>query len=132
MSHLRASESLSILSLRVSQLYAPRELESRATVCNFCTQALSILHCLSLGFIAAKRHHDQDNSYKGKHLIGAGLQVQRCSPLSSWQKHGSLQVDMVLEELRVLQVDLKKARRLPSAGSSTGGGALPFLTELEH
>ena len=88
--------------------------------------------CFVRVFIAMKRHHDQDNSYKGKHLIGAGLQVQRCSPLSSWQKHGSIQVDMVLEELRVLQVDLKRARRLPSAGSSTGGGALPFLTELEH
>ena len=26
-----------------------------------------------------KRHHDQDNSYKGKHLIGAGFQFQRFS-----------------------------------------------------
>jgi len=26
----------------------------------------------------------QGNSYKGKHLIGTGLQVQRFSPLSSW------------------------------------------------
>ena len=33
-----------------------------------------------------KRHHDQGNSYKGKHLIGAGLQFQRFSPLSSWQE----------------------------------------------
>jgi hypothetical protein len=33
-----------------------------------------------------KRHHDHDNSYKGKHLIGAGLQFQRFSPLSSWQE----------------------------------------------
>ena len=32
------------------------------------------------------RHHDQDNSYKGQHLIRAGLQVQRFSPLSSWQE----------------------------------------------
>jgi hypothetical protein len=29
--------------------------------------------------IAVKRHHNQGNSYKGKHLIGAGLQVQRLS-----------------------------------------------------
>ena len=36
-------------------------------------------------FIAVKRHHDHSNSYKGKHLIGAGLQFQRFSPLSSWQ-----------------------------------------------
>lgn len=34
--------------------------------------------------IAVKRYHNQGNSYKGKHLIGAGLQVQRFSPLSSW------------------------------------------------
>jgi hypothetical protein len=31
-----------------------------------------------------KRHHDQGNSAKRKHLIGAGLQFQRFSPLSSW------------------------------------------------
>jgi hypothetical protein len=34
--------------------------------------------CLTLGFTAVNRQHDQDNSYKG-HLIGAGLQVQRFS-----------------------------------------------------
>jgi hypothetical protein len=33
--------------------------------------------------IAVKRHHDHSNSYKGKHLIGAGLQVRRFGPLSS-------------------------------------------------
>lgn len=27
-------------------------------------------------FIAVKRHHDHSNSYKGKHLIGAGLQFE--------------------------------------------------------
>ena len=35
-------------------------------------------------FNAVERHHDQSNSYKGKHLIGAGLRFQRFSPLSSW------------------------------------------------
>jgi hypothetical protein len=46
--------------------------------------------------IAAMRYHDQGNSYKGQHLIGSGLQVQRFSPLSSlrdaWQclgRHGA-------------------------------------------
>jgi hypothetical protein len=34
--------------------------------------AISI--CLSLGSIAVKRHHDQGNSYKGRHLTGASLQ----------------------------------------------------------
>ena len=34
------------------------------------------------------------------------------------RKHGSIQADMVLEkELRVLQLDLKTARRLSSMGS---------------
>ena len=35
-------------------------------------------------FMVAKRHHDHSNSYKGKHFIEAGLQIQRFSPLSSW------------------------------------------------
>ena len=33
--------------------------------------------------VAVKRHHDQGNSYKGQHSIGAGLQAQRFSPLLS-------------------------------------------------
>jgi hypothetical protein len=33
--------------------------------------------------MAVKRHHDQHNSYKGKHLIGAGFKFQRFSP---WQE----------------------------------------------
>jgi hypothetical protein len=41
---------------------------------------------LSWGFSAVKRYHDWGNYYKGKHLIGAGLQVQRFSPLPSWQE----------------------------------------------
>ena len=47
--------------------------------------------------VAVKRHHNQGNSYKRQqHLTGAGLQVQRFSPLSSrqeaWQhlgRHGT-------------------------------------------
>jgi hypothetical protein len=35
--------------------------------------------------IAVNRHYVQGNSYKGQHLIEAGLQVQRFSPLSSRQ-----------------------------------------------
>jgi hypothetical protein len=37
-----------------------------------------------LAFIAVKKHHDQGNSNKGKHLIGAGVKVQRFSSLTSW------------------------------------------------
>jgi len=55
------------------------------------------------------RHHDQGNSYKGQHLSGAGLQVQRFSPLSSRWEHGSIQAGMVQEELRVLHLHLRAA-----------------------
>jgi hypothetical protein len=50
------------------------------------TCALSHTHiCVSVrDYIAMMRYHDQGNSYKGKHLIEAGLQFQRFSPLSSW------------------------------------------------
>jgi hypothetical protein len=56
-------------------------------------------------------------SYKGQHLTGAGLQVQRFSTLSSRREHGSIQAGMVQEELRVLDLHLKAASRilLPSA-----------------
>ena len=40
------------------------------------------------------------------------LQVQRFSPLSSRQEHGSIQAGMVQEELRVLHLHLKAARRI--------------------
>jgi hypothetical protein len=59
--------------------------------------------------IAEKRHHDQGNSYKG-HLRGAGLQVQKFSPLSSW--HGSIHIDTVLKKkLEVLHLDSKPVRK---------------------
>jgi hypothetical protein len=58
------------------------------------------------------RHHDPGNSYKGHYLIETGLQVQRFSPLSSRQEHGSIQTDMELEELRVLHLNLKAAGRI--------------------
>jgi hypothetical protein len=61
------------------------------------------------------RHHDQDKSYKGQHLIGSGLQVQRFSPLSSRQEHGSIQAGIVQEMLRVLHLHLEAANRIPSS-----------------
>jgi hypothetical protein len=69
-----------------------------------------LMSCLSQGFTAANRHHDQGNSHKGQCLIGAGLQVQRFSPLSR-QEHGSIQTDVMLEELRVLHLHPKADRR---------------------
>ena len=62
--------------------------------------------------IVVKRHHDHSDSYKGQHLIGAGLQFQRFSPLSSWWVACSVQADVVLEkELRVLHlVQIRRQR----------------------
>lgn len=41
-----------------------------------------------------KVYHDHDNSYKGKYLIGTGVQLQMFNPLSSlweaWQNEGRL------------------------------------------
>ena len=49
--------------------------------------------CLSQGFNAMNRHHDQGKSYKGQHLIGAGLQVQFIIiKVGAWQhlgRHGA-------------------------------------------
>jgi hypothetical protein len=67
--------------------------------------------CLSLGFTSVKRQHIQGKSYKGQHLTGDGLQVQRFSPLSSRQEHGSIQADMVQEELRVQRLHPKADRK---------------------
>jgi hypothetical protein len=57
------------------------------------------------------RRHDQGKSSKGQHLIGAGLQVQRFSPLSSRQKHGGIRADVGLEALRVPPLVPKATRR---------------------
>jgi hypothetical protein len=53
-----------------------------------------------------KRHHDQGNSYKGQHLIEAGIQVQKFSPLlsstySAWQGNNELYKNLCAEILAV-------------------------------
>jgi hypothetical protein len=58
-----------------------------------------------------KRYHEHGKSYIRKHLIVAGLQFQRFSPLSSRQENGSMQLDLVLEELRVLHLHPQAAGR---------------------
>ena len=50
------------------------------------------------------RHHDQGKSYERQHLIGAALQVQRFSLLSSRQGHDRIQAGMVQEKLRFLHL----------------------------
>ncbi|MGZ7186066.1 hypothetical protein ACXWN6_09700 [Streptococcus pyogenes] len=47
--------------------------------------------------IAVMRHHDHRNSYKGKHLSGAGLQFRGLVHCHRGEKHGYKQADMVLE-----------------------------------
>ena len=56
--------------------------------------------------IAVKRHHDQGNSYKGKHFRVAQLQFRGLVHYHHGGKHGSTQAAMVLEkEPRVLHLD---------------------------
>ena len=74
------------------------------------TESYKAINCLSLGFTAVNRHHDQGNSYKG-HLIRVGLQDLRFSPLPSRREHESVQVIVGLEELRVLYLHPKVDRR---------------------
>jgi hypothetical protein len=57
-------------------------------------------------FVRVKRHCDHGNTYEGKHLIGAGLQFRGLARYHHGGKQGSIQADMVLEEmLRVLPQD---------------------------
>jgi hypothetical protein len=53
--------------------------------------------CLRQCFIAVKSHRDHDNSYKGKHLIGAGLQFRGLVHCHHGWEHGGVLADMVLE-----------------------------------
>ena len=45
-----------------------------------------------------RRHHAKDNSDKSKHIIGAGLQVQRSVHYQKGRKHDSIQAGMVQEK----------------------------------
>ena len=57
-----------------------------------------------------KGYYDHGNSYKGKHLIGAGLQFRGSVHCHHGGKHGSMQADVVLEkELEVTYPDPKTA-----------------------
>ena len=49
------------------------------------------------------------SSYNRKHLIGAGLQFQRFSPLSSRWEQGSIHADIVQKQLRILHLQLEAA-----------------------
>ena len=47
--------------------------------------------------VAVKRHHDHDNFYKGKHLIGAGFQFRDLVQYHHGEKSGGLQADVVMQ-----------------------------------
>ena len=80
--------------------------------------------CLRYSFIAVKGHHDQCNSYKGKHLIRLAYSFRGSVHYHHGGKHGSIQADMMLEkELRVLHIDLWAAE---------GNNWVSHWAELEH
>jgi len=60
---------------------------------------------LSSTFTPVKRNHDQSSTYKGQHLIGTGLQVQRFSPSS---RQGSIQEEVGLEEPRDFYIFIRR------------------------
>ena len=75
--------------------------------------------------IAGKRHHDQVNSSKGKHLIGACLEFQRFSPLLSWWgsydhsgKHGARKIAVMRTQQKetMLALDLGFETPKPTPG----------------
>ena len=67
--------------------------------------------CLSLSFIAVKRHHDHSNSYKGERLkLGLAYSFRGLVHCHHGGEHGLMQPDMVLgKKLRVLRLDLEAA-----------------------
>jgi hypothetical protein len=56
-----------------------------------------------------KRSHDQDNCYKGKHSIEAGLQFMKVSPFSPYWEAWLTATNMLLEA-SILPLDLKAGR----------------------
>ena len=61
--------------------------------------------------IAVKRHHDHNNSYKGKHWIGVGLQFRCLVHYRHGRRHGSLEVDIVLERAESSASQLADSRK---------------------
>jgi hypothetical protein len=86
-------------------------LQRQRTISGLLVLTFLLRQDLSQSFTAVNRHHDQE-----QHLIEAGLQVQRFSPLSSRQEHSSIQASMVQEELRVLHLHLNATSRILTSG----------------
>ena len=61
--------------------------------------------CLSLGFIAVKRPHDQGNSYKENIYLELAYSFRDLiAHYHHGGKHGSMQAHMVLNEPRILHL----------------------------
>ena len=91
-----AQESYAVMVL----FHSPRSIFS------FCLfyKRLSFPHVSVRVSIAVKRDHDHDNSYKGKHSIG-WLTFSEIQFIFNMVRHGSVQVDMVLEkQLRIFHL----------------------------
>jgi hypothetical protein len=65
------------------------------------SQINPILPVLVRVSFTVRRHHDQGNFYKGNHLIGLAYYVRGLVHYYHGGKHGSMQADLMLEELRV-------------------------------
>ena len=114
------------LPLWLSLIARYRQVSNSDLLCPLCCDAMphhrpgAMEVCIRVS-VAGKRHHDQDNSYKGKHFIGAGRQVPRFSSLYQGRNRGSIQGGTALEELRVLLHDRTIARRYcPPGGQEEG------------
>jgi len=93
--------------------------QDRKQYAGFC-ESSKYSYRVSYSFVAVKRYHDQGNSYKGHHLIGADLQFQMSSPLSSWWEtwqHSGRHSARGIEEPRVLHLGPKTTEQdcLPQA-----------------
>jgi hypothetical protein len=78
-----------------------------------------ICWCHNQCSIAVKKHCDQGNSYKRKHLIGAGLQLQKLVHYYHGGKHGSMKADMVLEKkLRIFCIQIQRQQEETRASRS--------------
>jgi hypothetical protein len=81
----------------------PRESHEAWLITAFTHLLLRV--CLSEGFTAVNRHHDQGRSYKGQHLIGADL-----PSIIIKVDQGNMQAGMVQKELRVQHLHHRQLR----------------------
>jgi hypothetical protein len=73
---------------------------------------IAISTCLHQCSLAVERHHGHRDSYQGKNLVRADLQLRGLHHCHHGRDHSSMQVDMLLEnEFKVLHLDLQTTER---------------------